>query len=423
MNHIIMIKAKLTTLLNNRQNANLLIYGLGQAFNLITPLLVVPHIVGICGIANYGKISIGMAISFFIMVFIDYGSDIIGVKDVAVKREKLPELEEIFLTTFASKFVLLSGVLFVFSMLIWLVPFFNTEKELFFLGLPILVGQFINPTWFLQGIENFKWITILTILSKLIYLFGIFFFIGTTGDYVFVNLWWGVGTIAANGFAFVYVYRKYGFSFRKIQKQAVVKLLCENFPMFFSQIFVSLQMYAPIMLIGIFGNNLMAGQYKIVEQIIVIFKTYIYLFFNFVYPRVCFLWEQSVKEALKFWKTFNGLNFIFIAFSMAAIYLFSGWCTSYFTKTNIVEISSLLQVAVLIPLLLTISIPLKQLLLGDNQQKLYVRITMVMVIVNLLAMVLLLPKYQIYGVLLTLIVTEVLTIAVYFWNLRSKINA
>jgi O-antigen/teichoic acid export membrane protein len=127
-----MIKAKLATLLNNRQNANLIIYGLGQAFNLIT-LLVVPHIVGICGIANYGKISIGMAISFFIMVFIDYGSDIIGVKDVAVNRENVHELEKTFLTTFASKFVLLVGVLFVFSMLIWIVPFFNTEKELFFL--------------------------------------------------------------------------------------------------------------------------------------------------------------------------------------------------------------------------------------------------------------------------------------------------
>lgn len=417
-----MIKAKLTTLLTNRQNTNLLIYGLGQAFNLITPLLVVPHIVGICGIANYGKISIGMAVSFFIMVFIDYGSDIIGVKDVAVNRDNHEELEKTFLTTFASKLILLIGVLLVFAVLIWFVPFFNTEKELFFLGLPILIGQFINPTWFLQGVENFKWITILTIISKLIYLFGIFFFIRALGDYVFVNLWWGIGTIAANGFAFVYIYRKYGFSFKNTRKENVLRLLGNNFSMFFSQIFVSLQMYAPIMLIGFFGNNLMAGQYKIVEQIIVIFKTYIYLFFNFVYPRVCFLWEQSIKEALKFWKTFNGLNFIFISCSMAVIYALSDWAVSYFTKTNIAEIAGLLRLAVLIPLLLAVSIPLKQLLLGDNQQKLYVRITMVMVVVNLIAMVLLLDRYKIYGVLLSLVVTEIATIAIYYFNLKGKIN-
>jgi len=202
----------------------------------------------------------------------------------------------------------------------------------------------------------------------------------------------------------------------------VLRLLGNNFSMFFSQIFVSLQMYAPIMLIGFFGNNLMAGQYKIVEQIIVIFKTYIYLFFNFVYPRVCFLWEQSIKEALKFWKTFNGLNFIFISCSMAVIYALSDWAVSYFTKTNIAEIAGLLRLAVLIPLLLAVSIPLKQLLLGDNQQKLYVRITMVMVVVNLIAMVLLLDRYKIYGVLLSLVVTEIATIAIYYFNLKGKIN-
>jgi membrane protein implicated in regulation of membrane protease activity len=71
----------------------------------------------------------------------------------------------------------------------------------------------------LQGVENFKWITILTIVSKLIYLFGIFFFINAVRDYVFVNLWWGIGTVAANGFALVYVYRKYRFSFRRTKSK------------------------------------------------------------------------------------------------------------------------------------------------------------------------------------------------------------
>lgn len=418
-----MLLKKIKALLTNRQNVNLMVYGTGQVFNLVTPLLVVPHIVAICGVANYGKISIGMAISFFLMVFIDYGSDILGVKEAAVNREKFHLLENTFLHTFASKLVLLLVVLAVTSMLIWMVPFFHIEHQLFFLGLPILAGQFLNPTWFLQGVENFKWITILTISSKLIYLCGIFFFIRESEDYVYVNLWWGIGTIVANGFAFVYVLRRYGFALRNIRKDEVVRLLGNNFSMFFSQIFVSLQMYAPIMLIGLFGNNLMAGQYKIVEQIIVIFKTYIYLFFNFVYPRVCFLWEQSIRRALRFWKIYNGLNFAFIALSMAGIYVFSDVAVFYFTKTDVADISALLRLALLIPLLLAVSIPLKQLLLGDNQQRLYVRITMTMVVVNLVAMIALLKVYKIYGVLLSLIVAEVATIIIYYWNLRNKIHS
>jgi len=190
-----MLKEKIIALIKNKQNLNLLIYGFGQGFNLITPLLVIPYIVSICGIENYGKMSIGMAISFFLMVFIDYGSDIIGVKDVAVNRDNPAQLEQIYITTFASKLVLLLLVLIICSGLFYFVPFFSSEKKLYFLGLPILVGQFLNPTWFLQGIENFKWITVLTILSKLIYLFGIFIFIHQKEDYVFINLWWGIGLL------------------------------------------------------------------------------------------------------------------------------------------------------------------------------------------------------------------------------------
>jgi O-antigen/teichoic acid export membrane protein len=416
------VKEKVIAFLTNKQSSNLVIYGMGQGFNLITPLLVIPYIISICGVENYGKASIGMAISFFIMVFIDYGSDIIGVKEAAVNRENHAILEQTFLTTFTAKLVLLTAVLITISLVFYFAPFFNTEKELFFLGLPILIGQFLNPTWFLQGVENFKWITILTIFSKLIYLFGIFTCIHDKGDYIFINLWWGIGTIIANGIAFYYLLRSYSFSFGNTQKTAVIAMLKGNFPMFFSQIFVSLQMYAPIMLIGFFGNNLMAGQYKIVEQIIVIFKTYILLFFNFVYPRVCFLLGKNFREALRFWKIYNGINLLFILLSMGIIYLFSTNAVAYFSTTDIEEISNLLRLAVLIPIALGFSIPLKQLLLGLNKQRVYIRITMFMVVLSLLLMIVLLPLYGIYGVLLILLFAELATVLIYYYHLRKETN-
>ena len=415
-----MLKQKIIELLKNKQYTNLIIYGLGQVFNLITPLLVVPYIVSICGVENFGKTSIAMAIFFFLMVFIDYGSDIVGVKDVAVNRDNKDELEKIFITTLSSKLILLILVLIFSIVLFYFVPFFNNNMALYFLGLPILIGQCINPTWFLQGVENFKWITVLTIVSKLIYLFGIFFFIHQKEDYIFINLWWGIGTVLANGLAFYYIFRKHNFSFSKLKKEHVLDLLKDNFSMFSSQIFVSLQMYSPIMLIGFFGNNLLAGHYKIVEQIIVVFKTYIYILFNFLYPRVCYLLEQNIKEGLKFWKTFNGANFAFIFISMGILYCFSPQAARYFTKTDVLEISDLLKLAVFIPLALSISIPLKQLLLGFNQQQLYIRFVTIMVVINLLLMIALLPYYGIKGVLISQIISELITIGIYYFGIKIK---
>ena len=416
-----MLEKKLLFLIKQKQFTNLIIYGFGQGFNLITPLLVIPYIVLICGEEGYGKIGVGMALAFFIMVFIDYGSEITGVKQVAVNREDKSRLENIFITTYTAKLILLFVILSVVSIIFYFIPYFSQDKNLFFMSLSMVVGQFINPTWFFQGIENFKWITILNILSKIIYLTGIFIFIHQPSDYIYCNLIWGIGMIIANGISFMYILSTHCFSFMNTKKVDVLKLMKANFSIFSSQIFVSLQMYSPIVLISFFGGNTMAGQYKIIDQIIVIFKTYILLFFNYVYPRVCYLLDKSKHEAMRFWKTYNGLNLIFIAFSMALISLFSTEVVTYFNPKEIQEIASLLKIAVLIPVLQAVAIPLKQLVLGLNKQSRYVTITMTITVLSLLLIVVITPNYKVLGVLIALITTEVITSLIFYFTVKNDL--
>ena len=416
-----MIKRGITYFKKQKQFHNLSMYGFGQAFNLITPILVIPYIVSICGEIGYGKIGVGMAVAFFLMVFIDYGSEILGVKQVAVNRENPKELESIFTTTYAAKALLLAMVIIVFSVIINFVPFFSTEKTLYLFSLTMVVGQFINPTWFFQGVENFKWITILNIVSKIIYLAGVFIFIKIPEDYILSNLIWGIGMIVANGISILFIINKYSISFKNTDKVKVIELLKHNFSIFYSQIFVSLQMYSPIVLISFFGNNAMAGQYKIIDQIIVIFKTYLLLFFNYVYPRICYLLEKSKKEALHFWKLYNGVNFIFITFSMIGIAFFSLKVVVYFNPQEVEVIADLLKIAVFIPILQAISIPLKQLVLGTNKQKVYVRTTMVITSISLVMVVLITPFYKVFGVLLALIITEIVTMLIYYATIKNNL--
>jgi O-antigen/teichoic acid export membrane protein len=355
------------------------------------------------------------------MVFVDYGSEIVGVKQVAIHRENHSELERIFATTYLAKLFLLLVMLALSAILFCFIPYFSEEKTLFFFSLVMVIGQYINPTWFLQGIENFKWITILTILSKVIYLAGVFLFINKAEDYVYSNLIWGIGMIAAYGITWIYIVFHHSFSFSNVKKSEVVNMIKDNFSIFFSQIFVSLQMYSPIVLISFFGGNTMAGQYKIIDQIIVIFKTYILLFFNFVYPRVCYLLEKSTEEALRFWKLYNGLNLLFITVSMSMIMLFSVEIVSYFNPKEITTISNLLKLAAIIPIVQGISIPLKQLVLGANKQREYVKVTMIITIISLLIIGVVTPIYHVLGVLLALIATEIITSFIFFKTIKKSL--
>lgn len=415
------MKQKIQSVLRSDFLKKFSIYGFGQFFNLITPLLVVPYIVSVCGEEGYGKMGVGMALAFFIMVFVDYGSEIVGVKAVAINRENQTELERIFITTYAAKLVLLLLMLILSAAVFCLIPYFSNEKMLFFFSLSMVIGQYLNPTWFLQGVENFKWITILNILSKLIYLAGVFLFINKSEDYIYGNLIWGIGMFAAYAVACIYIVSHYSISFSKLKKDEVMQMLKENFSIFSSQIFVSLQMYSPIVLISFFGGNAMAGQYKIIDQIIVIFKTYILLFFNFVYPRVCYLLDKSTEEALRFWKFSNGSNLLFIVFSMMGIMTFSDEIVAYFNPKEISIISNLLKIAVIIPILQSITIPLKQLVLGSNKQREYVKITMAITMISLVIIVVITPIYHVLGVLIALIVTEIITSLIFFQTIKNSL--
>ncbi|HTO35073.1 MAG: oligosaccharide flippase family protein [Flavobacteriaceae bacterium] len=407
-------------LFQNKQFQNFSIYGFGQFFNLVTPLLVAPYIIKICGEENFGKTAVGMAIAFFLIVFVEYGSDINGVRNISLARNNREDLEKIFFSTYAVKFILLLIVLSVSYLLILVIPYFSSEKTLFLLSLTVIVGQFINPTWFLQGVENVKWITLLNIISKTIYLIGIFLTIKTTPDYVWVNLWWGSGMILANSFVVYLIIRQYKFFNFKVSKQSVLEYLKKDFSIFYSQIFVSLQMYAPIILVSYFGNNLMAGQYRIVEQIVVIFKTYILLFFNFVYPKVCFFLENDYHQGIRNWKIFNGSNLVFITLCTLLVIYFADDIVLYFNAENTEQLGDVLRIAAFIPFLLAISIPLKQLVLGWNFQKFYVRITTFVVILNLLLIIIILPYYKVEGVFYTLILSEILAILFYLYCIKNN---
>ena len=416
-----MLKSSIEFIKKQKQLSNFVTYGVGQGFNLVTPILVVPYLVSICGEEGYGKIGVGLAISFFLMVFIDYGSDILGVKEVAVNRENKEKLENIFITIYSAKLVLVCLVLVFASLLFYTIPFFAHEKQLFFLSLPILIGQFINPTWFLQGLENFKWITILNIISKVIYVLGIFLFIHNPGDYIYNNLFWGIGMIIANSFVFIYLLNQHSYSFKKATVSEVKSYLRSNFSMFTSQIFVSLQMYSPIVLISLFGNNSMAGQYKIIDQIIVIFRTYIILFFNFVFPRVCYLLDKSKEEGLRFWKKVNGLNFVFIVISMVLIFCFSIQIVSYFKPKSILEISNLLKIALCIPILQSLVQPSKQLMLAWNKQKKYIQATMSITVITLMLIAGLSPFFKVLGAIISLIISEILTLSIFVYYIKNKL--
>lgn len=392
-----------------------IIYGLGQSINILSPLIVLPYLIVICGVEEVGKIGIAMSIALILNGIIDYGSYVIGVKEISINRDNLLVLEEKFTSIYISKVFLFILIFLTLSLFIFFLPYLSKDKTLFFFSTSIILGQLLNPAWYLQGIENFKWISILNILSKLIYLALIFIFIRNKEDYIYANLFLGIGAIVSNTIGLIWLKNQNSFEFKAKDVKPSIAILKEEFSFSLSQFFLSLYQFFPIIIIGFIGGDLMAGQYRIIDQIITIFKTYFNMFFYFVFANICYVLNQNYKEGIRTWKQYNGFNLLMILIIVVIFYLLTPVILSYFKfdENEIIQLSSVFKFALIIPILTGISISLRQLMFAFNLNNIYITITILATLISFVLLASFTKLFALKGAFSSIILIELIIIILY----------
>ena len=406
---------------NNKKLKDFLIYGFGQAVNLISPLLVIPYLVSTCGEEGLGKIGVGFSLALIAIVLVDYGSYINGTKEISINIDNNQILEEKFTTIYIAKLIVTVVVLLITIIALKTIPFLSRDFLQLFFSFLIVIGQLVNPTWFFQGLQNFKWISIINVTSKVIYLILVFSFIKRPEDYIFVNAFFGVGLLVSSIFGFIWIYNRHSFSFKKgVFKKSLLLLKSES-SLTISQLFFSLYQYAPILLISYIGGDFMAGQYRIIDQIVMVFRTYFQMFFNFSYADVCLnIYENKIK-GINIWLKYNGYNYFLVLFLLICFGIFSTEILYYFKVAVTDNMNSLFIIGLFIPVFMGISFSLKQLMFSFNENKSYIVITITSTIFSLLLMFWLINKMGLRGAFVATIIIEILISTAYIFILRPHI--
>lgn len=413
-----MVKEKFLLLISDKNKRNFFIYGFGQAFNLLSPLIVAPLVIAKCQEAGYGKVGLGFALALFLILIVDYAFDIKSTKSASENRHDSSLLEELISTTICIKIVLFTIVVILFTILLETVPFFFQEQKLFILSLSIVFAQVFNPIWFFQGIENFKMISIINIASKVTYVSLVLLFINTTEDYIYVNLFLGLSSFIFYFCGLLYIKMKYEFKIIVPSFTKVKIILINDFSFCISQLFLSARQLAPLVMVSYFLGFSIAGQYRVLEQIFNLFRTSSQVFLKFFYAQACYRFMINVKEGWEFWKKYTLANVVLVASALMVIYYFSTEVLRFFhlPETTITELDYLFKIALSISLLMSFSLPLEQLMFIQDKSKIYVKITIFATIVNITLLLLLIRRFELFGIIITIIIAELTISAFYFYN-------
>jgi len=309
-----------------------------RIFSLLIPLITYPYLIRVVGKETFGLVVFAQAIIQYLVILVDFGFNISATKEVSIHRDNNEKLSEIVSSVLTIKggFFLISVI--ILSILVLFIPQAKGHEPLFYLSMWACLYNLIFPMWYFQGIEKMKYITYITLISRLTFLGLIFVFINSPNDYLYIPIINGIGALLAGIASFYIIFAKNGIK-PIIPSQNNLKFYFkESVPLFVSNISTTLYLSTNKVILGALIGMDEVAYYDIAEKITTILKTPIQIIGQTIYPRIAKTKDLLfIRKALLFTLLLAALIFMFgISFSRTLIATIGG--KTMFESTLVLQI-------------------------------------------------------------------------------------
>ena len=151
--------------------------------NYIFPFITYPYVSRVLGVTNIGICNFIDSIINYYILFSMMGIGIVGIREIAKSKNNKEELDKTFSGLIILNTLSTSLMLIVLIISIYTIPKLYEYKEMMYLGALKLVANYLLIEWLYKGLENFKYITIRTVLVKCLYVLSVFLFVHEAEDY------------------------------------------------------------------------------------------------------------------------------------------------------------------------------------------------------------------------------------------------
>ena len=419
------IKSKFQSQDSKKISANFMYLSILQGMNLLLPLITFPYLVRVLGIEKFGLIMFAQAFIVYFSMLADYGFNLSGIREVSSNRNNKNKLIKIFSSIMIARFVLvLIGLIFL-TIVVFSFEKFSQNWELYYLTFGIVIGTALFPTWFFQGMEKMKYITVLTVIAKLIFTLSIFIFVTDKNDYIYVPLINSLGFIFVGLISLYIIFKDFNMKF-EFQKFKRIKLqFIKGWHVFISKISINLYGATNTFILGIFTTDAIVGYYAIAEKVVRIICSIFAPFYQAIYPHVVGIVKKPKNEASVFLKRVFNYS---LAIS-SVVFLFSIFLGEFLFLLVFEEeaINSINIFYILSPLIIIIpmaSLFFNVILLSYKLDKYFSKLYILGGIINLLLIFILFQflEEKVIAVSISLLITEsIITLGAFLVILNKQI--
>lgn len=232
-----------------------------QAMRYLIPFIVLPYVTPIIGVTHFGEIAVAYAIALIFQTVVNFSFDFIGARDVARNREDMGKVSEIVSTILCARIVLYVIAFVLLGGIVLAVPKF---REIWLLILISVATAFFSmhvSEWFFQGIEKMEHITIVNVISRVVYIVLIFTFIKEREDYLLYPIFNLLGFVMASMYSIVMMTRRYKCRLHIPPFSKILDSFNIGKDLFVNQVCMSLCINLPNILLGTISGSAAAGLY------------------------------------------------------------------------------------------------------------------------------------------------------------------
>ncbi len=266
--------------------ANLGYLGILQIISLFLPLLTYPYLIRVLGKEIYGEIVLAQAIMAYFSIMINWGFNISATKDIAVHRDNKLYLSEIVSAVFTVKLLLWMLSFLILLAIVYFIPALKHHKLLYFISFGICFNELLFQQYFFQGIEKMKYITLINLISRLIFFCMIFIFVKSQANYLYVPLFNSIGAFIGGLIAFYIIIFKQKIYLQNLSFSILKRYFLESMPFFFSRISNVVINKTNTVIIGIVLGYTEVSYYDLGQKILSVLLIPFDLINQVIYPKV-----------------------------------------------------------------------------------------------------------------------------------------
>lgn len=267
------------------------------ALSSLVPLLLVPHLLKHIGLTAFGEISIALAFATYAGLIVSYAFQITGPAHIA---ETVTEEQRcrVFGEITGTKLLLLISVLGACTLIAIALP--PTKSLYVVVFVSITVGATFNSSWFLQAVDRYFSLTMVSVAAAFLSLLIGFGFVSENAAHLDLTaaIALTVSPLVGGLATFVLALRVTNQNRIYVNLARSFEILRRGWPLFLSQITSALYTASGPIVIGVLRDSTAAGTYGAVERMVSALTNVLMLVHVAAYPKLAALYGRDRE---KYW--------------------------------------------------------------------------------------------------------------------------